>query len=91
MLPIPSLTVAVEHDHRMGAAVEDVDVFLAVHAHCCAVDSSDDAILGKNLDGVITSWNSGANEFSAARWKRRSASPSRSSFPKTGKMKKERC
>ncbi|MEI9969955.1 MAG: PAS domain S-box protein [Terracidiphilus sp.] len=27
------------------------------------VESSDDAIIGKNLDGIITSWNSGAQRI----------------------------
>ena len=40
------------------------------------VESSDDAILSKNLDGIITSWNPGAERCSAIRPTKWSASRS---------------
>ena len=43
--------------HQRGRAEEDVRRLVAI------IENSDDAVISKNLDGVITSWNSGAERL----------------------------
>ena len=39
------------------------------------IESANDAIISKTLDGIITSWNKGAERISATPPRRRSANP----------------
>src|SRR5262245_52894634 len=48
---------------RIRADEERRQALLALHLHAAVVDSSDDAILTKDLQGIITSWNGGAERL----------------------------
>jgi len=43
--------------------IVDLKNALDEHALVAIINSSDDAIIGKNLDGVVTSWNAGAEQI----------------------------
>lgn len=57
-----------EHDHQRWSATSggsrEHEMVQEAHARLSAiVESSDDAIIGQTLEGVITSWNSGARNI----------------------------
>ena len=58
---LPSAVQRVLEEKRLRA--ENQRAFGAISRLATIVESSDDAIIGKTLEGVITSWNKGAEEL----------------------------
>ena len=83
-------------ERPVGAAGDLDDAYedsAIVNARLAAlVDSCDDAIVGKTLDGIITSWNAGAQRiFEYNQDEAIGQHTLRSSFPRSATPKKQKC
>lgn len=57
------IDVAVTIGRQLGFGIERIHADLAARQLISIVESTDDAVISKNLDGIITTWNSGAERI----------------------------